>query len=346
LGAVRDRGEAVRSFIVAQLSEHPGDVVRLAATKFGCSRQAIHKHLQRLISEGAVEQTGKTRAKQYRLAPLVQFSKDYEVKKGLTEDAVWRTDIAPALGKLPENVLAIWQYGFTEMFNNVIDHSEATTVTVRLTRNAASTTIHIADNGIGIFRKIQQALELADERHAVLELAKGKFTTDPAHHSGEGIFFTSRMFDEFDILSGEVCFTHEFDHKEDWIVQMQEAKGTIVSMELNNHTSRTTKKIFDKFASPDDYGFTKTVVPVKLMQYGDDALVSRSQARRLLARIDRFKTVVLDFAGVASIGQAFADEVFRVFRARHPAVELVPIHANGDVSNMISRAESHDRPAN
>jgi len=38
-------------------------------------------------------------------------------------------------------------------------------------------------------------------------LAKGKLTTDPKRHSGEGIFFSSRMFDEFDILSGGV-FSH------------------------------------------------------------------------------------------------------------------------------------------
>ena len=57
---------------------------------------------------------------------------------------------------------------------------------------------------MGIFKKIQKALDLLDERHAILELAKGKLTTDPKHHTGEGIFFTSRMFDEFTILSGGV----------------------------------------------------------------------------------------------------------------------------------------------
>lgn len=82
--------------------------------------------------------------------------------------------------------------------------------------------------------------------------------------------------------------------------------------------------------------------PVKLMTYGDDNLVSRSQARRLLARFDRFKIVILDFSGISSIGQAFADEVFRVFRNKHPEVELIPQHATADVKRMISRAEAHD----
>jgi hypothetical protein len=148
------------------------------------------------------------------------------------------------------------------------------------------------------------------------------------------------MFDEFDILSGEVYFSHEFDKKEDWILQRSTPRdGTLVTMKLHNHTARTTKKVFDKFTSDEDYGFNKTVVPVKLLKYGDDNLVSRSQAKRLLARFDRFKIVMLDFAGVSSIGQAFADEVFRVFRSKHPEVQLLPINASAEVKRMISRAE-------
>ena len=38
-----------------------------------------------------------------------------------------------------------------------------------------------------------------DKRQALFELSKGKFTTDPSRHSGEGVFFTSRMFDDFEI---------------------------------------------------------------------------------------------------------------------------------------------------
>lgn len=341
MSKVRAGGEPVRRFLIENLEGHSSDIVRLTAERFACSRQAVHKHLQRLIAEGAVVESGQTRSKKYNLAPLVEWSKVYELAAGLAEDVVWRNDVSPLLGKLPENVLNIWHYGFTEMFNNVIDHSGASVVSIELRKTAAATTVTIYDNGVGIFKKIQAALELVDERHAVLELAKGKFTTDPANHSGEGIFFSSRMFDHFVIASGEVYFSHEFDEKEDWILQASSASGgTLVRMVLHNHTARTLKKVFDKFTSDDDYGFTKTVVPVKLMRYGDDNLVSRSQAKRLLARFDRFKVVVLDFSGVASIGQAFADEVFRVFKGKHPEVEVVAVHASSEVKRMISRAES------
>jgi hypothetical protein len=111
-------------------------------------------------------------------------------------------------------------------------------------------------------------------------------------------------------------------------------------MKLSNHTARTTRKVFEKFTSDDEFGFTKTVVPVKLAQYGEEMLVSRSQAKRLLARIDRFKTVILDFDGVDSIGQAFADEVFRVFVNKHPQIELLEYKCNPAVKRMIKRARS------
>ena len=337
---VRVRGEVVRKFILNQIKAHPRDIVRLAAEKFKCTRQAIHQHLQRLIDEGAVTSEGATRAKVYRLAPLVTWQKTYNLAKTVAEDVVWRDDVLPSLGKLPDNVIALWHFGVTEMFNNAIDHSGGTRVTVKLEKTALSATLTIADNGVGIFKKIQSALGLLDERHAVLELAKGKLTTDPRRHTGEGIFFSSRMFDEFAVLSGDVFFAHEFNEPEDWILTAERHKGTSVHMVLNNHTARTTKKVFEMFTNKEDYGFTKTVVPVKLLQYGDENLVSRSQAKRLLSRFDRFRTVVLDFSGVASIGHAFADEVFRVFPLENPKVELLPISANSAVKRVILRARS------
>ena len=222
-----------------------------------------------------------------------------------------------------------------------IDHAEGSSVEVLLRKNAAVTELAIVDNGIGIFRKIQAELGLVDERHAILELSKGKLTTDPANHTGEGIFFTSRVFEAFDILSGGVYFSHKLGDAEDWILERARPEsGTVVWMELNNHTSRTLKKVFDQFTSDDAFGFTKTVVPVRRAQYGDDKLVSRSQAKRFLAGLDRFKTVIFDFTEVESIGQAFADEVFRVFASRYPGVELLAIKANSAVNRMIQRAKS------
>ena len=326
----------MRTFIVANVAKHPGDIVRRTAEKFDCSRQAVHRHIQRLLEEGALVESGKTRSRTYALAELLSWSQSFAVASCGDEADIWLRYLRDLLRPLASNVMDIWQYGFTEMFNNALDHAQASTITVDFTKTAAGSVVIIRDDGVGIFRKIQAALGLLDERHAVLELAKGKFTTDPKRHSGEGIFFSSRIFDRFSITSGSVNFSHQAKAPEDWILEAEESGGTTVRMELGNHTARSINKLFRQFTSDDDFGFTRTVVPVRLAQYGDDNLISRSQAKRLIVRFEKFRTVVLDFKGVNMIGQAFADEVFRVFALAHPEVELNPLNANKEVSQMIA----------
>ena len=333
------RGEVVRRFILENVEKHPADIANTTAEEFGITRQAVNKHLQKLISENAIIQNGNTRNRTYKLASLVSFREFYPINEKLEEDQVWRKDIATYLTNMPQNVLDIWHYGFTEMFNNAIDHSEGKSIGVSLNKTAINAEIMIYDDGVGIFKKIQTRLDLIDERQAVLELAKGKLTTDPSRHTGEGIFFSSRIFDHFKILSGGVYFSHQFDNEEDWIMEREQfSSGTYVFMKISNFSTRTIKEVFDEFSSMDDYGFTKTVVPVKLAQYGDEYLVSRSQAKRLLSRIARFETVLFDFRGVESIGQSFADAIFRVFAEQHPNMKLLDIRANPEVKKMINRA--------
>ena len=340
----RREGADVRRFIVENVGAHPTDIASRAASHFHITRQAINRHLSRLVEEGALTESGATRSRSYKLALKAQWERTYPLEAGLAEDVVWTRDIRSALGPLPDNVLNIWQHGFTKMFNNAIDHSEGTHIRVEIRGTAAATEMLIADDGIGIFTKIRDRMGLLDERHAILELSKGKLTTDPTRHTGEGIFFTSRMFDSFDIVSGGVSFSHTSGDEYDWIRDNAEsATGTTVWMRLPNRTSRTTKKIFDQYVSGEDYDFSRTVVPVVLAQYAEDPLISRSQAKRVLARVELFRTVVFDFSGVASIGQAFADEIFRVFTLAHPAIELLFIHANAEVRKMIGRARAGNR---
>lgn len=341
MARIRARGEDVRRYLVDHVEAHPSDVSKLAAERFGITRQAVSKHLRRLVSEGFLTESGNTRSRTWKLAPLSTWRRAYTIASNLAEDVVWTNDVRPALGQLPGNVMDIWQHAFTEMFNNAIDHSAGHSITVSILKTAASTEMSIADDGVGIFRKIQSELGLMDERHAILELSKGKLTTDPKRHTGEGIFFTSRMLDSFEILSGGSFFSHEYGNPEDWLLESsRDHAGTAVFMRLHNHTSRTTRKVFDAFVSGEEFDFSKTVVPVHLARYGNDRLISRSQAKRVLARVDLFRTVVFDFKGVDSIGQAFADEIFRVFANEHPGIALHSIHASAEVRRMIERARA------
>ena len=333
------RNAEIDAALLGEASAHPHDLVRIVASGLGLSRAAVAQRAKALIDAGYLAKSGTTRPT-YALGPHRRRTAVHALA-AVTEDLVWARDVAPALAGLPPNVIDLCHYGLTEMVNNAVDHSEGRALQVLVDRRADHVTLLVGDDGVGIFRKIARALELYDDRLALLELSKGKLTTDPRRHSGEGVFFTSRMFDRFRIVSGPLAFDHDGAGADLLLDVDRSDTGTLVLMEIAADSPRTAKEIFDAYSSgPDDYTFAKTVVPVRLARIGDENLVSRSQAKRLLQRVDRFRTVVLDFDGVASIGQAFADEIFRVFANDYPHVELVPVHVQPDVQTMIRRAET------
>jgi len=72
----------------------------------------------------------------------------------------------------------------------------------------------------------------------------------------------------------------------------------------------------------------------------DDSFISRSQARRVLTGLEKFKEITLDFSDVETIGQGFADEVFRVWKNNHPDIKINYQNTNENILFMIKRAKS------
>jgi hypothetical protein len=229
------------------------------------------------------------------------------------------------------------------MLNNTIDHSVSSDGYVHYKQTYSHVTIEVIDRGIGIFRNLQNRFHLHDPRQALLELSKGRLTSDPKHHTGHGIFFTSRMFDEFSIYSGNLYYNRIRQEDDDWCVDARDLAdlvvGTWVEMTISTNASWTTRDVFDRYQD-DPVGFKRTHVPIALGKYPGEQLVSRSQAKRVLARVDRFSEVLLDFQGVQDIGPAFADEIFRVFRNAHPDISIIAVRANDRVDRMIKAASA------
>ena len=327
--------------ITRDVLEHSHDLSKFIAEKEGITRAAAARYILQLEREGWIARSGPSTRPVFIPGYRRRVSKQYKLTN-LEEDLIWTRDFRPYFN-LSSNVLNIVTHGFTEMVNNAIDHSAGTSVFISASLLENSFTLAVSDNGIGIFEKISKALNLADKRQALFELSKGKFTTDPKRHSGEGVFFTSRMFDFFEIDANGLQFSHDDTAKRDWLLEVPSPfkKGTIVFMRISLESTRTTAEVFNKFMNaPEDFDFSKTIVPMKLAQLGDEQLISRSQAKRLIARFDRFKIVILDFNGVNEIGQAFADELFRVYANAHPQVELTPTNMTEQVERMWMRAIS------
>ncbi|MEE9905965.1 MAG: DUF4325 domain-containing protein [Chlorobium sp.] len=336
---MRERTTEIRNYMLTACRDRSLNVAAETARHFKISRQAASRHLHALEEAGLVRSEGAKNVKKSTLIPLKQTSWTFRLA-GLKEDVVWLESIAPLIADLPGNVREMWQYGATEMINNALDHSEGLNLSIYFSRNAIDCELTITDDGEGIFHRIQRLTGLYDARESILELAKGKLTTDPQNHSGEGIFFTSRAFDSFAIISRNLYFTHQAE-KDDWLIDIDsDTPGTSIYLRLSNTCPRTMKEIYDEYAEPDEYSFNKTRVPVKLARYEGEKLVSRSQAKRLVSRFEKFSTVILDFEDVEEIGQAFADEIFRVFASNHPEVKLITAHATDAVNKMILRALS------
>ncbi len=334
----------ITDFIVNNIEQHPADIARFTAEHFKITPQAVLLHIRKMVTDGIVSVTGNTRARKYKLVDK-HYLYEYKITDSLSEDRVWNLDISKHFSMLADNVMHIWDYAFSEMFNNAIEHSHGTQIQVVIFQNVLSTAMLIVDDGIGIFKNIQTKFGLMNENEAILELSKGKLTTNPKNHSGQGIFFTSRAVDRFIIESRGIVFVHDDADGEaadvlfDSINDGKNHDGTAVFMRLNNNSNRVLTKVFDDF-SVDDCGFDKTIIPIKLAQYGNEFLVSRSQARRVLSRVQLFKNIVFDFANVPQIGQAFADEIFRVFINAHPHIKIEYINANKEVEKMIIRAQT------
>ena len=77
----------------------------------------------------------------------------------------------------------------------------------------------------------------------------------------------------------------------------------------------------------------KTIIPLKNAFVS--APVSRSQAKRVCARLERFREVVLDFSDISWAGQGFMHEIFVVFAKRNPDIKITPVNMSEDIQNML-----------
>jgi hypothetical protein len=78
-------------------------------------------------------------------------------------------------------------------------------------------------------------------------------------------------------------------------------------------------------------------IVVELIVQGECPM-ARSEARRVMKGLERFREVVLDFRGVRELGPSFADEVFRVWATAHPRTKLTPENTIEPVEFMVKRA--------
>ena len=323
-------------FLLQRIFEEDPDFVDKTMEAFSLSRSSVYNYINRLQNAGELERVGGSMP--YRIVyHTTRFTVD--TSKESSEDRVFNRDIAPLLEELPIGVQKIWRYAITAMLNNAFEHAHASAIVVVVSRSRLSTMVGVLDNGVGIFRRIGQALreqtgEAVTTAEAAAMLYTGGYTTMPETHMGQGIFFTSRLMDHFAIRSDTTLFTMGSDGEE---AEAERFRGTAVQMALANDTTRDLGAVMARYIDP-EYGFVRTEVPVARM-FGGGYPVSRSEARRLAALVADFTDVELDFMGVAEIGPDFAHELFGVIARQRDGLMLSAVNANESVAAAIRRAQ-------
>lgn len=306
------------------------------AAALGVSRQAAHRRLRALADRRAIVSQGAGRSARWALPDASSLTFDHDTK-GLEEDRVWADlrERLQGLRELGSEARAIAGYAFTEMLNNAIDHSGSERVRIVVALDDDGLTLEIVDAGVGAFARIQSAMDLESPLEALGELTKGKVTTMPERHTGEGVFFTSKAVDRFQMEANGTRWIVDNRRRDFAVESVPAAPGTRIVCRIGRTPLRPLSEVFQEYT--DDFEFTRTRAVVRLFGMGVE-FVSRSEAKRLVRGLERFREVVLDFDQVASIGQGFADEVFRVFARAHPEVQLTPVAMAPAVEFMVQRA--------
>src|SRR2546427_5812399 len=177
----RFSNDALRAFATREVWQHPRDFTQRLASQFGVTRAGAAPAVRQLEEEGFVHRVSGGTRPVFAAGPS-RYVREAIKLPGVDESLLWEQGFGPWL-TLSENVANIAHYAFTEMVNNANDHADATMLDARAMRTADALYLVIRDDGIGAFRRIAQSLALEDERLAVLELSKGKFSSDPARHS-------------------------------------------------------------------------------------------------------------------------------------------------------------------
>jgi anti-sigma regulatory factor (Ser/Thr protein kinase) len=323
-------------WITEAVLAHPQDLPAYVAQRLSISRTSARNQLNKLVEAQWLVRDGVSRKAVYKPGPLRQVVRRYTLD-GLQEDLPWSQDFAGRF-ELKGNVARIAQHVFTELLNNAIDHSGGSSVTVSMRQTPTQLQLLVSDDGRGVFQTVAERFQITDPTVAMLELAKGKLTSQPQAHTGRGLFFSAKLADIFDLHANDTAFQQREWQRDQWWQRSRPAcrVGTSVYVALCVDTERTLDDVLHRYSLDGaGYGFERTVVPLKLITQTQAGLESRAQARRVASRLTQFRRVELDFEGLADVGHGFTDELFRVFGTQHPELQLVPVNMAPRVAAMI-----------
>ena len=239
----------IKEYIIERLNKKTKVSSRYLVRKTGFTRSYLNRFLQELIEEGQIVKIGKARKTIYILADAEKLESfresrmnyslclknDFQIPStslNTLESIKKETGIFSGLSV---NVVEIIDSSFTELLNNAIVHSGAESINIKMKREQDFISTEITDNGIGIFKKIMEHFSLKNELEAIQQILRGKLTTFPESHAGQGLYNVSKSCDSFVIHSGRKKFMLNNIVNEMSIKDAREIKGTRIKFSINEN---------------------------------------------------------------------------------------------------------------
>jgi len=344
----KEKRNRIKRQLVEYINNDDTDYAKKLMTTYGMTITSVRRYITDLLVNHIIS---RSREKECGFELVwEEYEYTYDISSGTIEEhEIYQDILAPLITDYSNSAKLIWPYVFVEIMNNAIEHSGGDKVICKIRKSFLFTDVIIADNGLGIFQRIKDYVKQENNidistRDIILELHKGKLTIAKYFHSGEGIFFVSKMLDYFAICSDNQVFFHG-DNEDNSLKTYLESYaskidgyGSTVWMELSNFSERHMQDVFDEFSTENE-GFAKTCIPICDICPGGYP-VARSLARRLTFRMEEFSEITLDFTNVPMIGQGFAHEVFVVFKNKYPDINIIVTNANSDVNKMIQHVKN------
>lgn len=228
----RPQTDSIREYILDCVASNPRSVARQVAQAYGISRQAANRHLDALVEAGAIEQTGQTRSREYRLRCTSLLNREIRVTPVLDPERLWDDHMAPVLADDRAPVRDLCHGAFGELVRNVIEHARAGWINVAFRTTARHIDIAVADDGRGIFSRVAERIGGASAKDTAI-LWSRHANARSVDFPGSRLSLLGRNFESFSIASSGIALSFDAT-SEEWAVDEDPASkaGTRVSLRL------------------------------------------------------------------------------------------------------------------
>jgi predicted transcriptional regulator len=213
----RSRTRLIHEFILDHVSEDGAGVASRIAKAYGISRQAANRHLDGLIGDGLLMESGSTRAKRYELRPTGALTREFRITPVLNADRVWDDHVAPMLAGEREALRNLCRAGFGELVRSASSHAGSTWLTMSVSATTRHIDLAVSDDGQGIFVALAGQFGVSAPRDAAEELAR-RARMRAADHPAARLVLLARNFEWFAVRSSGVELFHGAQINE-WVVR-------------------------------------------------------------------------------------------------------------------------------